>query len=69
MEDVRPTTNMRVEYVEYLSTLSHTNLQYHGHRFATPAILWQLILVLGYLSVYYRTFEVIIQSDPGGFGT
>ena len=33
---------------------------YHGHQFTTLAILWQLTLMIGSLSRFYRTFRVAI---------
>jgi hypothetical protein len=42
---------------------------YHGHRFATPAIQRQLILVLGSCSIIYRTFRLTIQLDSEEFRT
>ena len=40
---------------------------YHGHQFATPAILWQLIFMQGSLHIIYRTFRVTIKLDPEEF--
>ena len=37
---------------------------YHGRQFTTPATLRQLLLVVGSLSLFYRTFKVTMLLYP-----